>query len=162
MFPVCGFLTRPNIVACRGEAPKYWSLLELGIHLGDLFPSYSIGSKKYTGHTYGWEFYRALWDEFDLVQPSSVDRPLDMWGLWLCKWTLLAISMGQRLLLMASGHLSSAWIIMVLDILSTLLITFYATPLWWLPTTSLCLITCPLTCRSLVNSLEVYIPLYVE
>ena len=162
MFPVCGFLIRPTLMACREEDPKNWALLELGIHLGNLLPYWTVGSRMYADHTHRWAFCRALWEDLDLVQTSSGYILLDMWGVGLCKWTEWDIAKGQRLFSLASFHLSSEWIIMDLDIINKFLIELSATPLWWWPPTQLCLIDCLLPCRPLVNFLEVYIPLSME
>ena len=48
------FLDRPTVLAYRGEAQKYWALLDLGIHLGNLFLYFSLGSRTYTGHPHIW------------------------------------------------------------------------------------------------------------
>ena len=54
VLPVCRFLTRPTVLACRGDSPKYLSLLDLDIHLGNLLPSWILGSRTYAGNSHGW------------------------------------------------------------------------------------------------------------
>ena len=76
MLPVSRFLTRPTVLSCRGESPKYWSLVDLGSHLSNFLPSCSLSSNTYAGHPNWWEFCRALWEDFDLVNTSSGYRPL--------------------------------------------------------------------------------------
>ena len=138
--PVCRFLTRLTVLACRWEAPKYWALLDLGMHLGKFPPSCSLGYRTHAGHPQRWGLCRALWEDLDLVLTSSGDIPLEMWGVWLCKWTARDISMVQKLFQLESVHFSAVLNIMVMDIINIFLIILYATPLWWWPLTPLCLI----------------------
>ena len=155
MFPVCMFLTRTTVITCIGEAPQYWDIIDLGIYVGNFFPSCSIGSITYEGYTHERYFCRALWEDLDLVQTTYGYIPLVMWEVGLCTWTTWAIVMGKRFFSLASVQLHVAWIIMVMNIITKLLIELSDTPLWCWPTTPLCLITWPLPCRSLVNSLGV-------
>ena len=154
MFSVYRFLARTTVFSCRGESPEYWSLLDISIHLGNFFLSWSLGSRTYAGHPHGLSFFMSLWEGLYLVQTSCGDIPLDIWVLWLCKWTAWAIDKGQRLFSFPLVHLIASWIIMVVSILTTFFIAFYANPLWWLPPTPMCLIPCPLPLKYLVKSLE--------
>ena len=37
MLPGYRLLTRPTLLACRGEAPKYLSVLDIGVYLGNFY-----------------------------------------------------------------------------------------------------------------------------
>ena len=100
MLPVCRFLTRPTVMACRGDATKYWDILDLGIHLGNLFKYFSPSYRKYSGHPHGWSFCRAIWDDLELVHNTYGYRPLEIWVIWLCKWKEWDIYMGQMIFLL--------------------------------------------------------------
>ena len=161
MFPVCVFLARLNVLIFRGDDTKYWALVDLGIHLGNLFPSCSLGFSTYAGHNHGWSLCRALWDKLELVKTSSGYILLLIWVVWLCNWTAWSRTMGQRIFSLASFHFRSELIIVVLSILTTLFIAFSAAIFWWWPPTPLFLIPCTLIWIYMVKSLEMYILLSV-
>ena len=146
-FPVCGFLTQPTVF-------EYWggggggclALLDPVIHLVKCLIPWIFGSRTYAGNSSGWELYGSLLEDLELVHTYSGDIPLDMWGGIFFKWTAWAISIGQRLFSLVSGHISASWIIMVLSIMTTLLIELYVTLFWWWPHTPLWPIPWPLPC----------------
>ena len=125
MFPVCGLLTSTTVLEFKGESPKYWALLDLGIHLSNLFPSCSMGYRTYSGHPHGWAFCREILEDLYPVQDSSGDIPPDMKLVWLCNWKAGSISIVQMLFSLASVHLRASWIIVVMAIITRLYCILY-------------------------------------